>query len=456
MRMDTTRSGSFPEGAASQRQLGAGKVGETSSSMSRRSFVELLGLGAAAAAGAAALSGCSESAIAEAASYQGDDDTTATSGSDGVVGDTIKVGILHSLSGTMAISETSVRDAEILAIDEINAAGGVLGKQLVPIVEDGASSNATFAEKASKLLDSDGVATVFGCWTSSSRKAVLPIFESRNGLLWYPVQYEGMESSKNIFYVGAAPNQQIVPAVDYLAETYGPKVFLMGSDYVFPRTANTIIKAQAAAKGYEIVGEEYTPMGHTDYATVINKIRAAKPDFVFNTLNGDSNVSFFKQLRDSGLTADDVMTCSVSVAEEEVKGIGASYLQGHLTSWNYYETTNTPENERFVSAYKKAYGDSRVTDDPIEAGYDAVYLWKAAVEKAGSTAVDDVRAAAGGIEFAAPEGTMTIDGDNQHMYKPVRIGCVNESGLIDEVWSTDGPIEPDPYLKGYDWAEGLS
>lgn len=254
MRMDTTRSGSFPEGAASQRQLGAGKVGETSSSMSRRSFVDLLGLGAAAAAGAAALSGCSESAIAEAASYQGDDDTTATSGSDGVVGDTIKVGILHSLSGTMAISETSVRDAEILAIDEINAAGGVLGKQLVPIVEDGASSNATFAEKASKLLDSDGVATVFGCWTSSSRKAVLPIFESRNGLLWYPVQYEGMESSKNIFYVGAAPNQQIVPAVDYLAETYGPKVFLMGSDYVFPRTANTIIKAQAAAKGYEIVG----------------------------------------------------------------------------------------------------------------------------------------------------------------------------------------------------------
>lgn len=213
----------------------------------------------------------------------------------------------------MAISETSVRDAEVLAIDEINAAGGVLGKKLVPVVEDGASSNATFSEKATKLLDSDGVACVFGCWTSASRKAVLPVFESKNGLLWYPVQYEGMESSRNIFYVGAAPNQQIVPAVDYLAQNYGPRIFLMGSDYVFPRTANSVIKAQAAAKGYSIVGETYTPMGHTDYATIINKIRAAKPDFVFNTLNGDSNVSFFKQLKDSGITCDDVMTCSVSV-----------------------------------------------------------------------------------------------------------------------------------------------
>ncbi len=421
--------------------------------LSRRSFVGLMGL----AASATAMAGCSGSAFAQATSAASSDDTaTSADGADGVFGDTIKVGILHSLSGTMAISETSVRDAEVLAINEINAAGGVLGKQLVPVIEDGASSNATFSEKATKLLDSDGVACVFGCWTSASRKAVLPVFESKNGLLWYPVQYEGMESSKNIFYVGAAPNQQIVPAVDYLAQNYGPRIFLVGSDYVFPRTANSVIKAQAAAKGYEIVGETYTPMGHTDYATIINKIRAAKPDFVFNTLNGDSNVSFFKQLKDSGITCDDVMTCSVSIAEEEVAGIGASYVEGHLVSWNYYQSTDTPQNEKFVKAYKAAYGETRVTDDPIEAGYDAVYLWKAAVEAAGSTNVDKVRAAAGGITFDAPEGTMTIDGDNQHMYKPVRIGRINADGLIDEIWSTGDPVKPDPYLKTYDWAAGLS
>ncbi len=424
--------------------------------LTRRSFMGLMGLAGAGAA--AVMAGCSGSAVAQVASGGSGTDTASSTadGQDGVFGDTIKVGILHSLSGTMSISETSVRDAEMLAIDEINAAGGVLGKKLVAVVEDGASSNATFSEKATKLLDSDGVACVFGCWTSASRKAVLPVFESKNGLLWYPVQYEGMESSKNIFYVGAAPNQQIVPAVDYLAEHYGTRIFLVGSDYVFPRTANSVIKAQAAAKGYEIVGETYTPMGHTDYATIINKIRAAKPDFVFNTLNGDSNVSFFKQLKDSGLTCDDVMTCSVSIAEEEVKGIGASYVEGHLVSWNYYQSTDTPENEKFVKAYKAAYGESRVTDDPIEAGYDAVYLWKAAVEAAGSTNVDKVRAAAGGITFDAPEGTMTIDGENQHMYKPVRIGRINGDGLIDEVWSTGDPVKPDPYLKSYDWAAGLS
>lgn len=366
-------------------------------------------------------------------------------------GDTIKVGILHSLSGTMAISETSVRDAELLAIKEINEKGGVLGKQIEAVIEDGTSDTAVFSEKATKLLTNDKVATVFGCWTSASRKAVLPIFENNNGLLWYPVQYEGQESSPNIMYTGAAPNQQIVPAIEYLVENYGKKIFLVGSDYVFPRTANEIIKKQVAALGAEIVGEEYTPMGHTDYTTIINKIKQAKPDFVFNTLNGDSNVAFFKQFSNAGLTPDQIQTCSVSVAEEEVKGIGASYMKGHLVSWNYYQTTDTPENEKFVKAYKAEYGEDRVTDDPIEAGYDAVYLWAAAVEKAGTTDVDAVKKAAAGITFQAPEGLVTIDGDNQHIYKTVRIGKVNESGLIDEVWSTDEPVKPDPYLKEYDW-----
>lgn len=422
-------------------------------------------LAAAGMAGILALSlaGCSGGALSEVSGESQGQTAAENAGTSGTEtsgsaeeGDTIKVGILHSLSGTMAISETSVRDAEILAIEEINAAGGVLGKQIEYVVEDGASDNATFTEKATKLLESDQVATVFGCWTSASRKAVIPVFESHNGLLWYPVQYEGMESSKNVMYIGAAPNQQIVPAVEYLAENYGPKIFLVGSDYVFPRTANSIIKAQAEAMGYEIVGEEYTPMGHTDYTTIINKIQAAQPDFVFNTLNGDSNVAFFKQLSDAGLTADDVMTCSVSIAEEEIAGIGASYLEGHLVSWNYYQTTDTPENEKFVAAYKAKYGEDRVTDDPIEAGYDAVYLWAAAVEKAGTTDVDAVREAAAGISFAAPEGTITIDGDNQHVYKTVRIGEINGDGLIDEIWATDEPVKPDPYLSGYDWAAGLS
>ena len=375
--------------------------------------------------------------------------------SDKASGDTVKVGLLHSLSGTMAISETSVRDAEKLAIKEINDKGGVMGKKIEIVEEDGASDPQIFAEKAKKLLMNDHVATLFGCWTSASRKAVKPVFESANGLLWYPVQYEGMEASKNIMYMGAAPNQQIVPAIEYLLKNGKKKMFLVGSDYVFPQTANRIIKAQLGASGGQVVGEEYTPLGYTDYATIISKIKAAKPDVIVNTLNGDSNVAFFKQLKDAGITADQIPVMSFSIAEEEVKGIGANNVAGNLVSWDYYQTTNTPANKKFVEAYKKAYGNDRVTDDPIEAAYDAVYLWKAAVEKAGSFDVDKVRAAAAGLTFDAPEGTVKIDGDNQHLYKPVRIGKINANGLIDEVYATE-PIKPDPFLKSYDWAKGLS
>jgi len=382
--------------------------------------------------------------------------STSGSSSESAAGDTIKVGVLHSLSGTMAISEVSVKDAEMMAIEEINAKGGVLGKKIEVVTEDGASDPAVFAEKAKKLLQQDKVATVFGCWTSASRKAVLPVFESNKGLLWYPVQYEGMESSPNIFYTGAAPNQQIVPAVDWLLKNKGKKFFLVGSDYVFPRTANKVIKAQLKAQNGELVGEEYTPMGHTDYSTIINKIKEVKPDVVFNTLNGDSNVAFFKQLKDAGITAKDLTTCSVSVAEEEVRGIGAENMAGHLVSWNYYQTTNTPENEAFVKKYKEKYGQDRVTDDPIEAAYDAVYLWAAAVEKAGSVDVEKVKAAAKGLEFKAPEGTVKIEGENQHLWKPVRIGEVMPDGQIKEIWSTPEAVRPDPYLKTYDWAAGLN
>lgn len=369
--------------------------------------------------------------------------------------DTIKIGILHSLSGTMAISETSLRDAELMAIEEINAQGGVLGKQLEPVIEDGASDWPTFAEKTKKLLERDQVATIFGCWTSASRKAVLPVVESSHGLLWYPVQYEGLEASPNIFYTGAAPNQQIVPAVDWLLKQGDKKFFLLGSDYVFPRTANKIIKAQLKAAGGETVAEEYTPLGHTDYSTMINKIKAAQPDVIFNTLNGDSNVAFFKQLKAAGISAKDIPTMSVSIAEEEIRGIGADNMAGHYAVWNYFQSTATPENKIFVEKYKSKYGQDRVTDDPIEAAYFEVYLWAAAADKAGSVDVDKVRTAAKELEFKAPEGTVKIDGSNQHTWKMVRIGQVQPDGQFKEIWNSGHPVKPDPFLKSYSWAKNL-
>jgi urea transport system substrate-binding protein len=373
--------------------------------------------------------------------------------------ETIKVGILHSLSGTMAISEVSVRDATLLAIEEINAAGGIMGKMLEPVIEDGASDWPTFAEKARKLIQQDGVAVVFGCWTSASRKAVLPVFEELNGLLFYPVQYEGLEASPNIFYTGAEPTQQIIPGVEFLVNELGAEnIYLLGSDYVFPRTANLIIKAQLEALGVELAGEEYVPLGGTEFSTIISKIQEAQPDAIFNTLNGDSNVAFFKQFKDAGFTPESVPVMSVSVAEEEVRGIGPENIAGHYTAWNYYQTTETAANEDFVAAYKAAYGDERVTSDPAEAGYFGVYLWKAMVEMAESTAVDDVRAAtaSGEIEFEAPGGLVKVDPDNQHTYKTVRIGEITEDGLIVEVYASDAPVKPDPYLANIEWAAEIA
>lgn len=367
--------------------------------------------------------------------------------------DTVTVGLLHSLTGSMAISEVSVRDAEVLAIEEINEAGGVLGCQIKYIEEDGASEPSTFATKAEKLLGEDEVATVFGCWTSSSRKAVKQIFEDYDNLLWYPVQYEGMESSKNIVYMGAAPNQQIVPAIEYLVEQGYKRFFLLGSDYVFPRTANMIINAQIdAIDGVQVVGEEYAAMDQTEFSSIISKIQDAKPDVIVNTLNGTGNVSFFKQLADKNISSDDIMTMSFSIAEEEVATIGSDILAGNLVSWNYYQTTDTERNKKFVEAYKKKYGDDRVTSDPAEAAYNAVYMWAAACEKAGSFDVNEVRAVLDGLSIDAPEGTITVNGDNQHIAKPVRIGKVEDDGLIYEISATDSAIEPDPYLKSYDWA----
>jgi urea transport system substrate-binding protein len=385
-----------------------------------------------------------------------------TEGGTAPSGETVKVGILHSLSGTMAISETTVVDAEKLAIKEINAAGGVLGKQIEAVVEDGASDWPTFAEKAEKLIDQDQVAVVFGCWTSASRKAVLPVFESKDHMLWYPVQYEGQECSKNIFYTGAAPNQQIEPAVDWLLENKSKDFFLVGSDYVFPRTANTIIKEQLKAKGGNTVGEDYLPLGNTEVTPIITKIKAALPNggVIFNSLNGDSNVAFFKQLQGAGMGPDLYPVMSVSVAEEEVRQIGPEFLVGHLASWNYFQTVETPENEKWVADFKAEYGEDRVTNDPMEAAYIMVYLWKQAVEAAGSLDIAEVRAAAYGQNMAAPEGPVTMNA-NHHLSKTVRIGEVKEDGMFEILWATDGPIDPQPWnqfvpdTKGFacDWSD---
>lgn len=371
-------------------------------------------------------------------------------------GDSIKVGFLNSLSGTMAISEKTVNDSLNLAANEINAAGGVLGKKLSIVTEDGASDPTTFAEKAKKLIAADCVAAVFGGWTSASRKAMLPVFEGQNSLLYYPVQYEGLEASKNIFYTGATTNQQILPGLEYLKEKGKTKLFLVGSDYVFPRTANKIINAYAKANGMEVVGEEYTPLGSTDFATIVSKMKNSGATAVFNTLNGDSNVAFFKEYTSAGMKADTLPVLSVSIAEEEVQGIGAANIAGQLTAWNYYQTIDSAANKKFVAAFKAAYGEKRVTSDPMEAAYTSLYLWKATVEKGKSFAVADVQAAAGGVSFDAPEGKVTLNGENHHIAKTGMIGEIRPDGLIYAVWTSSAAIEPDPFLKSYPWAVGLS
>ncbi|NAS16415.1 urea ABC transporter substrate-binding protein [Clostridium butyricum] len=422
--------------------------------MSKRNFFKKLGTLALSASLAIACVGCGNSAISTATGVESSE-SKATSG------DTIKVGILHSMSGTMAMSEMPMIDATKMAIDEINEKGGVLGKKIEYVTEDGASDSAIFAEKATKLLTKDNVATVFGCWTSASRKAVLPVFEGNNGLLWYPVQYEGLESSHNIMYTAPSPNQQAIPAIDYIQNNIKPKdgnklkVFLMGSDYVYPRTTNTIIKAMQPSYNFDIVGEEYIPLGYTDLSTMITKIQQTNPDIIINTINGDSNVAFFKQYKDAGLTPDKIQTMSFSCYEEDIKGMGAQYADGHLFAWNYFQTLDTPENKTFVEKFKKLYGEDRVTGDPIENAYEGVYLWAAACEKAGSFNVEDVIKAceSGEVEFNAPEGLVTIaKGDSHHTLQKVLVGKCNAQGQLDIVWETDDRVTPDPWLKEYDWA----
>jgi urea transport system substrate-binding protein len=384
-------------------------------------------------------------------------------GGGGPTGGSIKVGILHSLTEFMAISEVSLKDAEEMAIAEINAAGGVLGKKIEAIVEDPASDFAKgFPEKARKLLLDDKVVAVFGCWTSASRKSVLPVFEENNGILFYPVQYEGNECSKNVVYTGAAPNQQILPAVDWLAGKEGgskKKFYLLGSDYIFPRTANQIINAQLRnVHKIEPVAEKYADLKERDFKPIVDDIKKVNPDVIFSTLNGDSNIPFYNELASNGITADKIPVCAVSVAEDELRGlIGQTKIEGHLCAWNYFQAVDLPKNKEFVANFKKFVKDQkRVTDDPIEAAYFQVYLWKLAAEKAKSTDVDDILKAihddANPIEFDAPGGRVRLDPKNQHVWKPFRMGKVKSDGQFDIVYEYKEkgkvvPIRPDPYPR---------
>lgn len=367
-----------------------------------------------------------------------------------VEGDTVKLGFLNSTSGVMAISEQTVRDALLLATEEINAAGGILGKKIRPIEEDGQSEPTVFAEKIGKLLTADKVAAVFGGWTSASRKAMLPVVEGNKGLLFYPVQYEGLEASKNIYYTGATTNQQIIPAMDFLKSKGVKTLFLAGSDYVFPRTANKIIKQYAKELGITIVGEEYVPLSSDNWTTQVAKIAAAKPDFVFNTINGSSNVGFIKAYAEAGLGPTKSPIISVSIAEEEAPSMGVN-LTGQYAAWNYFQSVKNPANEKFVKAFQAKYGAKRPTSDPMEAAYTSLYLYKNMVEKAGSFCVDAVNAASDGVTFDAPEGTVKVIGENHHITKTALIGQINSSNQFDVVWKSDAPIVPDPFLKTYKW-----
>ncbi len=387
----------------------------------------------------------------------------------------IKVGILHSLSGTMAISETSLKDVALMTIDEINENGGLLGRKIEAVVVDPASDWPLFAEKAKELISREKVAAVFGCWTSVSRKSVLPVFEELNGLLFYPVQYEGEESSWNVFYTGAAPNQQAIPAVEYLMDPKngGAKRFvLLGTDYVYPRTTNKILQYFLKSKGIAEadIMEKYTPFGHSDYQTIVADIKRfaqGKPTAVISTINGDSNVPFYKELGNQGLKAEDIPVIAFSVGEEELRGIDTTPLVGHLAAWNYFQSIESPENKAFVEkwrAYVKKHnlpgGDKRVTNDPMEATYTGINLWAQAVKQAGTTEVDAVRQAIGYQSFKAPSGFLEqMDAKNHHLHKPVYIGEIKADGQFQIVWKTEGPIRaqawspyiPDSAKKVADW-----
>ena len=369
--------------------------------------------------------------------------------------DTIKIGVLHSLSGTMAISETTLKDTMLMLIEEQNAKGGLLGKKLEAVVVDPASNWPLFAEKARELLEKDKVDVIFGNWTSVSRKSVLPVIEELNGMLFYPVQYEGEESSRNVFYTGAAPNQQAIPAIDYLKSEEGGSVkrfALLGTDYVYPRTTNKILESYLRSKGIPAADilVNYTPFGHSDWQTIVSDVKkfgsAGKKTAVVSTINGDANVPFYKELGNQGIKAEDIPVIAFSVGEEELAGLDTKPLVGHLAAWNYFMSIDTPENTAFIKKWKAFIkDDKRVTNDPMEAHYIGFNMWVQAVQQAGSTNVDAVRQAMYGQKFPNLTGGIAAMNTNHHLSKPVVIGEIQADGQFETVWRTDGVVKGDAW-----------
>ena len=399
----------------------------------------LIGLALGTGLGLASMAGAADMPTAEV-------NTTGLA----VTDDTVKVGILHSITGTMAISETGSVEAEMLAIEQINAMGGVLGRQIEIIQEDGASDWPTFAEKARKLLVQDSVAAVFGCWTSASRKAVLPVFEKENGMLYYPTFYEGLEQSKNVIYTGQEATQQIIAGLDWIAEEKDAKTFyLVGSDYIWPRTSNKIARKHIEdVLGGEVVGEEYYPLGNTNFGSLINKIRLKKPDVVYSSIVGGSNVAWWKQLNAAGITADRQTIMTISVTEDEVLGIGGENMEGFYSAMKYFQSLDNENNQAFVEAFKARWGEDSVIGDVTQAAYLGPWLWKAAVEKAGSFDVDAVAEASAEIELTTgPEGYVRIH-PNHHLWSKLRVGQWGADGQATVVYESD-LIEPNPFPEGY-------
>ncbi|WP_340148834.1 urea ABC transporter substrate-binding protein [uncultured Sneathiella sp.] len=369
--------------------------------------------------------------------------------------DVIKVGVLHSLSGTMAISETTLKDAVLMMVDDLNKNGGLLGKKVEAVVVDPASNWPLFAEKARELIEVENVDVVFGCWTSVSRKSVLPVFEELNSMLFYPVQYEGEESSRNVFYTGAAPNQQAIPAVEYLMSEEGGSVerwVLAGTDYVYPRTTNKILESFLKAKGVaeEDIMISYTPFGHSDWQTIVSDIKKfgseGKKTAVVSTINGDANVPFYKELGNQGIDAADIPVVAFSVGEEELAGLDTAPLVGHLAAWNYFMSIESEENDAFIKKWKAFIGDDkRVTNDPMEATYIGFKMWTQAVEQAGTTDVDAVRQAMYGQKVKNLTGGTAVMNTNHHLSKPVLIGEIQDNGQIETVWRTEDVVVGDAW-----------
>ncbi|MHB8520988.1 MAG: urea ABC transporter substrate-binding protein [Limisphaerales bacterium] len=357
----------------------------------------------------------------------------------------IKVGILHSMSGAMAISEKSMVDAELLAIEEINQKGGVLGRRIEAVIADGKSDWPTFAAQAERLITMDQVCTIFGCWTSASRKNVKPVVEKYDHLLVYPMAYEGLEQSPNIVYTGAAPNQQIIPAVKWSFDNIGKRFFLVGSDYVWPHSINAIIKDQLKALRAELVGEDYIFFGSDDVQEAVSRIKQAQPDVIFSSVVGDSNIPFYRELRAAGIKPEKTPVISVSIGEDELRKLSGKDLVGNYAAWNYFQSIHRPENEAFVQRFKAKYGQDRVTSDVIEAAYFSVYLWAQAASECGNDDVRNLRKAMLTQSLNAPEGVVSVDPETQHTWRSFSIGKIRLDGQLDLVWSAQKAIRPVPY-----------